>query len=518
MLKKYNTLYSTILFLTIISVVYFATRLFNLTSLPIFTDEAIYIRWAQIANSDSSWRFISLTDGKQPSFIWLMMITLRIFSDPLIAGRIVSVIAGFFSILGIFFLTNELFKSIDKTKRISISLIASFLLTISPFALIYDRLAIYDSLVAALFIWSLYFQIRLIRMLRFDYSMVLGFILGGAVLTKSIGFLSIYLTPFLYLLFDFKNKKIPLRFSLSILYFFVAAVIAYAMYSVLRLSPYFHMINQKNSVFIYTIDYWFGFPISQKIELFISNSRGLFDWFLVYFSLPFVVLVILSFIFEKKLFKEKLVLMIFFLLPMLSLCFLGKTLYPRYVLFMVMPLFPLVAISFYELVNKIKNKLFLTFIIVICLFVPVQTSLMVLIDIKNAPIPKLDLEQLINGWPAGGGVKESIDFFENQSEKGEIMVGTQGTFGLMPAVFEIYLIGNKNVRINGFWPVEDNKIPELLIDYAHRIPTYFVFYQPCPNCEYPGKAPKGLDLIEIKSIKKGIGTTALTIYQVKPQK
>ena len=61
----------------IIAALYFVLRLIFLNRLPIFTDEAIYIRWAQIALQDSSWRFISLTDGKQPMFIWAAMIFLK---------------------------------------------------------------------------------------------------------------------------------------------------------------------------------------------------------------------------------------------------------------------------------------------------------------------------------------------------------------------------------------------------------------------------------------------------------
>src|SRR6266571_4238197 len=86
-------------------VLYFFTRFYNILGLPIFTDEAIYVRWAQIAANDASWRFISLTDGKQPMFIWIGMILMKLIHDPLLAGRMVSVIAGFFSMVGLFFLT-----------------------------------------------------------------------------------------------------------------------------------------------------------------------------------------------------------------------------------------------------------------------------------------------------------------------------------------------------------------------------------------------------------------------------
>src|SRR6266480_1947423 len=86
---------------------FFFTRFYNLLGLPIFTDEAIYVRWAQIAKNDATWRFISLTDGKQPMFVWIAMVLMKFIHDPLLAGRLVSVIAGFLSLVGVFFLTNE---------------------------------------------------------------------------------------------------------------------------------------------------------------------------------------------------------------------------------------------------------------------------------------------------------------------------------------------------------------------------------------------------------------------------
>src|SRR3989338_5499678 len=119
--------------LVVLALIYFASRFYSILSLPFFTDEAIYIRWAQIAKQDANWRFISLTDGKQPMFIWLMMISLRFIQDPLLAGRIVSVGAGFFTLIGMYFLGREIFKS-NK-----IGLISSALYILFPMALVYDR-------------------------------------------------------------------------------------------------------------------------------------------------------------------------------------------------------------------------------------------------------------------------------------------------------------------------------------------------------------------------------------------
>src|SRR3989338_9387720 len=75
---------------------YLLTRLINLDQFPIFSDEGIYIRWAKVAWHDATWRFISLTDGKQPLQTWGTIPFLKLFPDnALLAGRLFSVITGF---------------------------------------------------------------------------------------------------------------------------------------------------------------------------------------------------------------------------------------------------------------------------------------------------------------------------------------------------------------------------------------------------------------------------------------
>ncbi len=45
-------------------------RLVNLTALPIFNDEAIYVNWGQIMVNKPGFAFYSLFDGKQPLLMW----------------------------------------------------------------------------------------------------------------------------------------------------------------------------------------------------------------------------------------------------------------------------------------------------------------------------------------------------------------------------------------------------------------------------------------------------------------
>ena len=156
-----------------IGIIYFLLRLIFLDRMPLFTDEAIYIRWSQIALQDSSWRFISLTDGKQPMYVWFAMFFLKLVTDPLIAGRLVSVVSGLFTLIGLWFLTYELFKS----KKIAF--MSSILYVFYPFAQVLDRMALYDSLVAAFFTWSVYFSVLLVRKLRIDLAYTLGILIGA---------------------------------------------------------------------------------------------------------------------------------------------------------------------------------------------------------------------------------------------------------------------------------------------------------------------------------------------------
>ena len=172
----------------ILIIVFFFTRFYHILAMPIFTDEAIYLRWAQIAKNDAAWRFISLTDGKQPLFIWLTMVSMRFIKDPLLAGRLVSVGAGFMTIIGLFFLGRELFK---KNKWVGI--LSGFLYVIFPMALVYDRMALYDSLVGTFAVWGLYIAIFLVRKVSLDTALILGMTIGAAALNKTNGFFTLYL-------------------------------------------------------------------------------------------------------------------------------------------------------------------------------------------------------------------------------------------------------------------------------------------------------------------------------------
>lgn len=493
---------------------YFASRFILLGNFPIFTDEAIYVRWAQIAAQDASWRFISLTDGKQPMFIWFGMIFLKLFKDPLTAVRLISVLSGFFTLIGLWFLTYELFK--NRTA----AFLSSFLYVFFPFAVVLDRMALYDSMVGTFAIWAIYFSILLVRKLRLDIAYTLAFVLGGGLLTKSSAIFSAYLLPFTLLLFDFKQKNWKNKLLKWGFYAFISFVIAEVMYNSLRLSPYFHIVAEKNATFVYPIHEW----ISHPFTFLFGNLKGLSNWLFTYLT-PFYLVLILVSLVSKKFIKEKLLLVLYFALPFFALALFGKVIFPRFIFFMSLYLLPLAAVGLLNLIDSVnefmsERKINAPYvvsglIIIIFLLYPAKVGLDFIFDSTHAAIADADQRQYISEWPAGGGVKESIMFFENLAKDQKIFVGTEGTFGLMPAGLDIYLNKNPNITTRGYWPVNDQPEKDLL-DQAAKMPTYFVFYQPCPSCKFSGDAPDTWPITLISRFKKA-DNVYYSVYKFEQQ-
>lgn len=486
---------------TLLTVFYFFLRLYNIMSLPIFTDESIYVRWSQIARWDAAWRFISLTDGKQPMFVWIALNFMRLIEDPLLASRLVSVMAGFFTMIGLYLLGKELFRN-----RF-VGIISAFLYLIYPFALVYDRMALYDSLVGTFAVWGLYFEILLVRRIRLDVALILSMVLGAGILTKTSGFFNIYLIPTLLILFNFKDKN---KKSIIVKWAILSALsvaISYVYYFVLRLSPFYHIINEKNSIFVYSFGEWIINPLAYLD----SNLHGLLDWLYSYLTLPVLLLVFVSYMISFKYFREKLLLTIWFLAPFLALALFGKTIYPRFIFFMTLPLLPLAAFSIKEVLNNFGNKSLGFIIAFVFLLFFFKTDYFILTDFSKAGIAKADISQYINDWPAGGGIKEVIDYLDKKSVKEKIYVVSLGTFGSLPTYsVEIYLGDNKNVEKRGIFPVPP-QIPEDLLIKSKKMPV-FVFVSNQKEFEAQIKT---WPLDEIMKIRKGSANSFTWLYRVR---
>lgn len=320
--------------------------------------------------------------------------------------------------------------------------------------------------------------------------------------------------PFTLLLFDFKKSHFVKRLLRFALLAGFASLVSYGIYNVLRLSPLFEMIRAKNAIFVYPFSEWLTHPFT----FFIGNLNGLFSWLTEYLTLPFIILILISLILIKKYFKEKLLLCLYFLLPFAALAIFGRVIFPRFIYFMSLYLLPLAAWGLNHVINEAlrysqkKNKFkTIKFAILVVVFVfiwyPGLVSYQFALNPTAAKIAKADNSQYVNSWAAGWGIKESVAYFKEKAKNQKIYIATEGTFGLLPAALEMYLVDDKNIIIKGYWPVND--VSKEILDYAQKMPAYFVFYQK-EHIDIPSTFPLKL----LFQIRQGNTEYYYRVYQV----
>jgi len=480
------------LYALLILIFFFFSRLVSLLKIPIFTDEAIYLRWSQIASYDPSWRFISLTDGKQPLFMWVTMVVMRIIKDPLLAGRLVSVFSGLGTILGLFLLSKEIFK------KDSVGFYSSLIYLVLPLTLLYDKLALVDTMLTMFGVWSLFLAIKLARDPRLDYSLLLGATLGFAYLTKSPAVFFLILS---FLAVIFSSRKNIFKF---LVYCFLSTLISQGFYNILRLSPLMFMIAQKNSFFVRS----FSEVRAEPFVLFWGNLKGLKNWLIGYFSWPLIILSLVGLVFKiKENFRENFYLLAWFFGPIIAYGLFAKVMYPRYILFFAPALIIMIASSLDTFSLLVKNKL-LFFILCFLIFIP---TLHVSFDlIKNpvyAQIPLADQGQFFDSQFAGGGIKEVVAYFQKESQNKKITLYTEGTFGLLPFSIELYFYDNPNMKIVGIWPLD--KIPSEKIKYEKGRENYIIINE-------TQQIPREWPLEKILEVRKGKSNKYLRLFKILP--
>ena len=454
---------------------YFFSRLQNLTSIPVFCDEAIYIRWSQIIKSEETLRFIPQTDGKQPLFMWINAITLKFVQDPLIAGRIISVFVGFGLLIFLFittavFLSYEdkeanIFKFIKSSlqKNFYPSLLTSSIYCLIPFSFFFDRLALADNLLSFFGLLALLFSFLLAKYPRLDLALILGFILGLSWLTKSPAVYFIVLSILTFFVLNLPPKIYHLRSK--ILFPVISSVVAFLIYNILRLGPQFHMIAIRNKDYIWTLSEILKHPLDPLKPHLIDT----FNIYAQYFSWPLLIFALVGLVlFFKKNWKLKIgnwkfiTLGSWWILPLIANCAMAKVFTARYILFTLPPLVILISLGFFTFLSKIKPN-FLKIIFIISVFI---LNINFIYNLSLNPFNQKLLSSEYNylsDWTSGWGIKESADFLIQRSLVSNVIVGTEGAFGTLPDGLQIYARNIPNLTIIGVG-LGFSKLPESLIN------------------------------------------------------
>lgn len=443
---------------TLLIFFYFLTRLPNLHILPIFADEAIYVRWSQIMKAEPTLRFLPLSDGKTPLFMWVTIPFLKIFTNPLIAGRFLSVLAGFGTLIGIFVFSRKFFGA-------KVAFIASLLYISLPFNFFFDRMALVDSFLNFWGIWALILTITLIKWPRLDLAMILGGVLAAAVLTKPSGWFFLLMLPFSLLIFDFKKPFISRLIKLLILWS-VAAAIAWVGYNALKLGPNFQLIAIRNRDYAFTLTE----ALKHPAEPFFSHLRDIWGWFSILLTYPIFLASFVGAIWAIVK-KDKLLIfiLIWAVIPLVIQAEIAKVFTARYILFSVTPLIFLIAVFLVDVSKKFEKQYRFSFLPILILFLILPSIFIfnILTNPAKAALPREERSGYLEEWTAGYGIKEVADFVKGRAKTHKIVVGTEGFFGTLPDGLQMYTEGAPNVTVIGIGlPVSGptNKLLNSLVD------------------------------------------------------
>lgn len=443
-----------------IVILYFGIRLPELVSQPIFADEAIYVRWAQVMRSEPTLRFVSLTDGKTPLYMWLMIPMFKVFPDPLFAGRLLSVFAGLGTLLGVFVLSSKLFN-------LRVALWSALVYAITPYTVFFDRMALVDSMLAGFTIWAMVFAIWLLKSQRLDLAMILGYFLGGAMLVKTPAMLNLLALPLTIVGFNFKTENRSNLLKLLGLWV-VALVIALVIYNFLRLGPGFSQLSSRNSDYVFSPLELVGRPL----DPFIPHLNDIREWFPLLVTWPVMILIAVGLIFViiKRNFVA-LAIILWLLVPLiLQMAFL-KTFTARYILTSIPPLLLFAGFGIENILLKFKKSYAVSAGVMLILLTPMPLyyDYLIVHDVQNANLPRNERRGYLEDWTAGYGFPEIAEYLVERNKTEPIVVGTEGFFGTLPDGLYIYL-DKANIPIVG----GSATVSAVLRESAEEKTTFFV--------------------------------------------
>lgn len=451
--------FNPVFFLSILALLFLATRIYHLTLLPIFNDEAVYLSWAKLIQKDISNFWISIqADNKKPLQMWLMAISMNFVPDPLWAGRIVSVFSGLFSMLGMYLIGQRLHSR-------QAGYWAAILYLLCPYDLFYDRMVHESSLINCFFIWSLWLTLMLVDPDRaprtFHYVLLTG-VVGFGLLTMATAALFVFL-PFIFYLVFCKSAPCGQLKSLSVsgLVGILMGVFPYAALYLFSKNfqvdnffiPSSHYLREKS-----LLDMLLGVPMEAY-----RNAKTLMDYFIHYVTWPLLASGVLFLILQLiKFNRNYFILLVYFFIPTTLLLGTAGAGFPRYYVFCATPILLWAALFVSDSVNIIRRKFSGTILkpmawaalVLICL-PALYFDFKLLTRPEEAPFPQTDRLQYVQSQHSGYGIPEALDFFRQAAKEKRITILTTSNWGNPADAVHLYLEGQPNFDVYmAYWVFE----------------------------------------------------------------
>jgi 4-amino-4-deoxy-L-arabinose transferase-like glycosyltransferase len=363
------------MFLTIL---YLATRIWNILRLPPFVDELLYIRWtdAIAQNLHLAWLPVS-EDGQPPLFFWLGA-TIKYIThlDTILILRLLSISAGVLTLILLIQLGTKLFNK-------QIGFLLGFSYTLFPMFLWYDRLGMRESFITLSGLIMIYGLVDrfIFHQPKSSYLILLGFALGIATKGTAIIFLPVILVALLLHRRGLKlNKHDLVAFILfgsllSLLYFGAESIIT------------------KGETFLLS-------P-SLMIGRIYPNFYSTALWILQYSTLPVVLLGLAGLValyYHKS--KSNLLFAIILVVTLGIEIVTASIYFPRYFLWVLIIWLVPIAYGASLLIHKKVGLLFLALLSIPMFIFDIQ----IIFSTVSPSLPAIERWQYVTGWPSGFGI------------------------------------------------------------------------------------------------------------------
>ncbi len=449
-MKKYFPKFFLNHSLITLSIAYFLSRLPFLTKLPIFNDEAIYLDWGWKSLHTSAGLFYSLYDAKPPLLIWIFGIFESVIGSPLFAGRLVSVLAGLLTLIGIY-------KVAIKLEDRKVALLASVFYILIPIFTFFDRQALMESAIATSGIWSFYFLLKCLEGKKLKYPVFLGIIIGIGIFIKLQAL--VFLVSVVILLIYKKHFK-------SAIISFIACLVTL---SPLLFQKTFWATSGSNSRFMLSIPEILSFPFGSWFKNLSMTFRVSFFHLT---PLVFLLSIFGIYLFIKN---KKPVLPAFFLINIFLIVLLGRSLNPRY----ISPFLVLTPIFCSYAIFSFKNKISLlvggaTILVPLIITTLLIFSPITYFDFLGKFTSTSQKDGYLSGWTSGYGIPETVKYLTEQGKDKQIIVGVRIDAGNPESAMFAYFNSSKNVYVIYLDPRIIN--PELLKlpCLPANVPIFFV--------------------------------------------
>lgn len=471
---------------------FFLFRLINLTLLPIFNDEAIYLDWGHREIQEPGFLFYSLYDAKQPLLMWFFSLSMSIFQDPLFAGRFIGIVCGFIVMVGVYKLASQLFNK-------KYGVLASLVYIIIPIFSFYDRQALMESAMVAVGIWSSYYLIQLLKAPRDSVAVKLGLVFGLGYFIKSTALIFLLVTLLIFGYFMLKDRRVKQFLRLS----GICLGVALSILLILFIQPLFWQTLASNSRYVLTPPELLTQPFSFWSNKLIATIK------IVTFGLtPMIVLpsvLGVGYLWQSKI-RERRALVIWFAIAFIIQFLFSRFTTPRY----LAPFLPLSIIflmaCYYHMFGKIKlaHGLLLSLLVIPLLL----TTYQVLSPYSYLKSISLGLDEgYLEGQTSGYGIQETVDFLRARNSPQPIFVATHLNAGNPESAVIVYFRNDPRITTGYFEATDLGDIKEIDCVKIDK-PLYYVTRR-----EEIGELRKYFD--KVMTISRSSDTYTIGIYKLR---